>query len=442
MLGIPHKISDHSLYLLNDMIENQVANAKAELESIDPENIGRIEFLQNQIDYYESVLEKFKSDIKQQLKEKFQFSREELYSMYGQYDKYISIEFHKFSKSAENFGGNISGVIQYYKGEREHLEIIIKEESVPRTNDFVKIDCSADENLNDKQKKELAEDGFLSGDVYQILASDLPAISNYNKPGIKEIPNTINIEFDPTDFDPFQTSLWIFSKRLKNGGQLIDIEWAKFCGYLFHYEKETLELKIIQDRLFDDKGKVKIDVRYYEFQAKLFNGDIEKDEILEFIDLLKNRRFERTAEIEKEIKRSTNKSLDAIKDEFPDIYQGLQKSIKEFDAESLAYHNLSTPIYWDYESFLHIYLRHCDDLAIEGHFANKTKFQYTQKDIKRILEIAIEKLLPQIDERLKAGKEFRNYGDRSLYFNGNHYALHILSDGRVAAFHPIENPKE
>ena len=82
-----------------------------------------------------------------------------------------------------------------------------------------------------------------------------------------------------------------------------------------------------------------------------------------------------------------------------------------------------TPIYWDYEGFLHIYLRHCDELAIEGHFENKTKFQYTQKDIKRILKIAIEDLKPKINEKLKEGKDFRIYGDRSLYFNGNHYSL-------------------
>ena len=82
----------------------------------------------------------------------------------------------------------------------------------------------------------------------------------------------------------------------------------------------------------------------------------------------------------------------------------------------------------------------CDELEIEGHFENKTKFQYTQKDIRRILKIAIENLKDKINEKLKEGKEFRIWGDRSIYFNGNHYSLHILKDGRVAAFHPMENP--
>ena len=100
------------------------------------------------------------------------------------------------------------------------------------------------------------------------------------------------------------------------------------------------------------------------------------------------------------------------------------------------------PIYWDYESYLHIYLRHCEELEIEGHFERKTNFQYSQKDITRILKIAIENLLPQINERLSQGKEFRIYGNKALYFNGNHYSLHILPNGRVAAFHPMENPEK
>ena len=100
---------------------------------------------------------------------------------------------------------------------------------------------------------------------------------------------------------------------------------------------------------------------------------------------------------------------------------------------------MKIPVYWDYEGYLHIYLRHCDELSIEGHFQNKTKFQYSQSDIKRLLKIAIKKLKPQINESLKNNKEFRISGNKTLYFNGNYYSLHILDNGKIAAFHPMEN---
>lgn len=442
MFGITHKINEGSLYMLNDMVENQLENSKKELSELSPENEERLIFLTSQIKYYESELKKFKTDIETQLAEKFQFSVEELYAMYGQYEKYISIEFHKFSESAQKFGRNIAGVLAYRKSEREELEKVISEENVPRTNGYTKIDCSIYEKITEAQKTELIETGFKSGDIYEVLESDMPKIKSYNQSGRKEIPNTITVNVDPTDFDPNRAFLWLFSKRIKNGDILIEEEWSKFCGLSLYYEPGSEKFDLIKEKGFNENGVKKSMVRFYELEAKLYATDITKEEILEFNDFLKNRRIERTEAIKYEIKRSTNKRLETFEEKYPEIYRELQKSIVEFETESLVHYEVVKPIYWDYEGYLHIYLRHCDELEIEGHFENKTKFQYNQKDIKRILKIAIEKLSPQINEKLKEGKEFRVFGDRTLYFNGNHYSLHILSDGRVVAFHPMENPTE
>ncbi|MDT0675113.1 hypothetical protein [Autumnicola musiva] len=443
MFGIKSKINDGMLYLLNDMVENQVVNAKKELTELPEENSERREFLTAQIAAYEAQLKQFKEDIDKQLSEKFQFSVEELYAMYGQYDrKYISVEFHKFSESAAKFGRNIGGVLTYYKKEREELEDAISQENVPRTNGLVKIDCSKDEKLSDGQKKELIENGFVSGDIYEVLASDFPVAKSYNQTGVKDIPNTITVNVDPTDFDPNSAYLWLYGQRIKNGVFLIEEEIAKFCGLSLYLKPGSENYDFVKENGFDENGQKLTKVRYFELEAKLYATDISKEELLEFNEFLQARKVERIEAIKKEIKRSTNKTLEQFAEEYPDIYSELQKSRVQFETESLEYHEVVIPIYWDYPSFLHIYLRHCDELAIEGHFENKTKFQYTQKDIKRILKIAIEELKPQINEKLKEGKDFRIYGDRSLYFNGNHYSLHILADGRVAAFHPMENPTE
>jgi hypothetical protein len=443
MFGTKTKINDGMLYLLNDMVENQVANAKKELSELLEENIERRKFLTTQVGYYESELKKFKEEIEKQLSEKFQFSIEELYAMYGQYDnKYISIEFHKFSDSAIKFGRNIGGVLIYYKKEREELENVISNENVPRTNGLVKIDCSKDEKLSNEKIKELIEKGFISGDIYEVLATDYPASKSFNKTGKKEIPNTITVNIDPTDFDPNRAYLWLYGQRIKNGDVLIDEEITKFCGLSLFLKPGSENYDYIKENGFDANGQKLSKVRFYELEAKLYATDISGEEILEFNEFLKARKSQRIEAIRAEIKRSTNKRLDQFEGEYPEIYSELHKARVQFETESLEYYEVVTPIYWDFEGFLHIYLRHCDELAIEGHFENKTKFQYSQKDIKRILKIAIEKLKPKINEKLKEGSDFRVYGDRSLYFNGNHYSLHILADGRVAAFHPMENPSK
>jgi len=443
MFGIKEKINDDSLYMLNDMVENQVVNAKKELSELSPDNEERINFLTDQIKNYETELERFKTSIEKQLKERFQFSIEEFYAMYGQYEnKYISIEFHKFSESAEKFGRNIAGVITYQKREREELEKALLEETVPRTNGMVKLNCNKNEKLTDQQKTELIENGFKTGDVYQVLASNIPFVKSYNQTGKKEIPNTLEIKFDPSNMDINNTYLYLFSQRINNGGKLIPEEWAKFCGIGLNFEPSSANSELIKSVAFDDEGNLKPLVRFYELEAKFYSKNISKEELIEFNTFLKQRRIFRTEQIKKEIKRSTNKTLEKFKDEYPIIYNEIQKSIIQFDTESLCFHETIKPIYWNYESYLHIYLRHCNELEIEGRFEDKTKFQYTQKDIRRILKIAIENLKDKINDRLKEGKEFRIWGDRTLYFNGNHYSLHILKDGRVAAFHPMENPTE
>jgi len=441
MFGIVNNINDNSLYFLNDMVENQVAANEKELETA--QNPKRIDFLQKQTAYYKLELEKFKVNIEDQRKEKFQFSIEELYAMYGQYElKYISIEFHKFSESAIKFGRNIAGVIVYLKGERESLEALIKTDDVPRTNGRVKFDFSKTETISDQLRLELLNEGFISGDVYEILASDYPVEKAFNQPGIKEIPNTLELKFDSTDFDINRSTQWLLAQKLKNGYYLTQNELFKFCGLSIYLEPGSIKLDLIRNNAFDENGAKKYAVRFYELEAKLYSKDISKEELVEFNEFLKDRKAERMQAIKDELKRSTNKTLEMFREQYPEIYSALKLSRIQFNDETLVYHKAEKPIFWDYEGFLHIYLRHCDELNIEGHFQNKTKFQYTQKDIRRILVIAIENLLPQINARLKENKDFRIYGDKSLYFNGNHYSLHILENGRVAAFHPLENPEK
>lgn len=443
MFGVKEKINEDSLYVLNDMVENQVANAEKELSELSSENKERIEFLTTQIENYKDEFKRFKTSIENQLKESFQFSIEELYAMYGQYEnRYVSIEFHKFSESAVKFGRNITGFIIYQKREREDLEKTLSLETVPRTNGTVKLDSNKNEKLSDNQKSKLLENGFLSGDVYQVSASNIALVKSYNQAGRKEIPNTMDIKFDSSGMDMNHINLYLFSQRINNGGNLIEEEWAKFCGLRLNFELADAGSELIKFVTFDEEGNLKPLVRFYELEAKLYSKNISKEEIDEFNTFLKQRRIFRTEQIKKEIKCSTNKTLEKFEEEYSVIYNEIQKSIIQFDTETLHYHETIKPIYWNYESFLHIYLRHCDELEIEGRNEDKTKFQYTQKDIKRILKIAIESLKGKINDRLKEGKEFRIWGDKSLYFNGNHYSLHILKDGRVSTFHPIENPEE
>ena len=217
MYVINHKINDPGLYLLSDIVEEQLNVHEKALAATPAENKEKIEQLEYAISIYRGELEKFKLEIENQKKERFQFSVEEIYAMYGQYErKFISIELHKFSESAQKYGRNISGIILYGKVERESLEQVIKSGNVPRTNGLVKFE-STDDNLSKEQQEQLKNEGFISGDIYEVLATNLPVQKAFGQVGKKEIPNTIEIKMDPTGFDVNRSNHWLLGQKIKSG---------------------------------------------------------------------------------------------------------------------------------------------------------------------------------------------------------------------------------
>ena len=441
MFGLTHKINDSLLYMTHDMIENILANAEQQLADTPKDKKEDIEQLTQRIAYYKHELGAFENNIAEQRNSFFQFSVEELYYMYGQYDKFVGIEFHKFSDAAKKFGRNIGGIFIYGRKERESLEAAIASGNVPRTNALVKLDAGSVYGLTDEQEKELAEVGFMSGDIYETLATNSPLVNTYTQKGKKEIPNTISIKFDPTGTDPLKMALYTFNLRLNNGGTLIESEWYEYCGYSIYYSPELQEIDFIKEKIFDANGTLKKEARFYFLIAKKVNSDITEDELNEFAALLKDRRLQRFEILKYELKKS-NITVEKLKADHPKIYTEIYKAALTFEDGILTYSKSPIPIYWNFKTYLHIYLRHCEELQPDGHFKDKTAFSYSPENIKRVLKIAVEKLQDKIDERLLQGTDFRTYGERALYFNGNYYSMRIESNGRIDSFYPNEQPND
>lgn len=440
MFGITHKLIDPALYIYHDMVEDNLLKMKEKLSTYGTEKNEDVDELNKMISIYEHELLDFENEISSLKSENFQFSVEELYYMYGQYEnRFIDVEFHKLSDTAKKFGRNIGGDIIYSKSERERLEILINSGKLERTNGLVKLDVSPNYNIPGILSKELSTLGFLSGDIFQIHSVNLPLRKEFNKEGIKEIPDTMNIEFDPTGLNPYKLELRLLSNRLNDGQTLIDTEWCKLCGYLLQYEPESINIKIIRERTFDGNGLKKKFVRFYELKAMFFDSKQMVEHIEEFNTLLSERTSDRKEILRQELKKSTKKTLEEFSVEYPDIYIKLENIILTFEDETIELNKTVVPIYWDLKSFLHIYLRHCEELQIEGHFKTKTKFQYTQTNIKSVLSIVVDKLSNKINTRLLEGNDFRSFGDKSLYFNGNHYTIRIEKTGRIDSFFPLEN---
>jgi hypothetical protein len=280
MFGQNHKLNDASLYMFHDIVEGQLQDIESQIEQCKPEEESKIRQLKAQIEYFKQELSSFEVDIMQQRNEMFQFSVEDLYYMYGQYEnRFIGIEFHKHSEAAVKYGRQIGGVIIYSRNEREELEKIINSGNIPRTNGLVKLRATSNYNLSEELHEELMSNGFLSGDIYEISASTLQVHKSFKQPGLKEIPGSININVDLSDMDPYRMELMLLSERMKNKGELTDHEWSKFCGYLLYYAKDPINSEFIKNKVFDETGTIRKKVRFYELKVKLFQTKIEQEEI-------------------------------------------------------------------------------------------------------------------------------------------------------------------
>ena len=438
MFGLTHKISDSSLYLLHDMAEGMLQNAQHILSETPVEKVHDIEKYQIQVAYYKQELEIFKNDIEEQRNRAFQFSKEELYINYGQYDKFVGVVFHKFSPAAEKFGRNIGGIFIYDKSERKDLEAIISSDNIQRTCGFVKMDVSSKYPLSDEQVKELKEVGFSSGDIYEISSSISTVPNKFAQKVDKEIPNRYNLKVDFFNVDQCKLELYTLNMILKCNRSLIKSEWDKYYGYNLFYYPEIKENKILADKIFNEDGTIKKEVRFYELIAKKLNKEITKIELQELSILLRNRRIERFDILKTELKKAGIRSLSQFKAIHPDIYLEIYLASLTFEDDVLSNANSTIPIYWDFKSFLHINLRHCLELQPDGPYKAKTPFSYKQKDIQRILKLAIEQLEDKIQTAISQGRAFSIYGEKALYFNGDYYYLKIDSNGSVASFYPYK----
>ena len=77
--------------------------------------------------------------------------------------------------------------------------------------------------------------------------------------------------------------------------------------------------------------------------------------------------------------------------------------IYSFEDEVLTLWGWKKHVYWDFERFIHIYMRHYKNFLIhESSKGQGTGFQYTRKDIRRIINIALDANKKAIENRLAA----------------------------------------
>lgn len=443
MFGVNQDTKSSQLYLLYDMAKKQLSSLKTEINDLkDSDDPEKRKELENQITYLEKEIAEFEVKLANELEAEFSFSTEEIYCMFGQYeDNFISVEFHRNTESYEKYGDTVGGTIVYSKSERASLENEINSGTPKRTNGYVKLSSTKNYQLNDEQRKELLETGFKSSDVYEILELKLPKVKTYGQPGMKEVPNRVNIEMDLSSLDSHALKRFNVKMLLDDGKQPRPYELLRYFALVEDVNPTGMEEEGIYDLIESWGEGAKHLFMYHQLKVSIENNQAEDYEKAMFLNIRRSIIKSRLEDIKKEVRKSANKPLELYIKENPEFLLSFAKETMTFEEESLEFLQSGKPIYWDFKSVAHIYLRHTSEVDLKGVNELKSKFQYEIKEVRYLLKKCIEDNIDGINQRLSTGKDFRLFGDCSYYYNGNYYCLNIDKDGRVSSFYPNDPRK-
>lgn len=370
------------------------------------------------------------------------YSIENIYLHCGQYDSYCSFEFYSYSNAYIKYGNNVHGIIVYDPVERKNLEKLIQNRTIESSTDgVIKIDAGN----KDFNKISLLKEGFLVSDIFRLsvvggIGTKAYGISNEDK----EIPFTINVPFEAdgkTEEDWLKMELMIFARRIDDGIKLLPEELLRYNTISFILNED----EIIPEELFDSEiSDINQDALFWilthKYKKSLRTGDllISNEEYTKMNELFNKRKIMRLEIIKKQLGISS-KQIAEFRESNPDDYNGLMQSILQFETRSITYLGFSKPIYWNFERYIHIFLRHYKSFFIKASTKGQgTNFQYVYKDILRLIGIIIKNNKKEIEESWREGKEFRKFGRQGYYYNGNYYSFRISENGKLLQFHPQE----
>jgi ribosomal protein S6 len=419
------------LYLLREVFENLITNYKDYLKEGEKEETFLSE-QKRQIDLIDKKIEELRNG-------DFQFSIEELYSMFGRYDKFISIDFHPISESGKRFGKTIMGTLIYNRRERQDFNKIFESGNIPRTNGNVRINPSPLCKLSEEQVNNLKLTGFKSGDIFEINNTAIDYRDSYLDKRTKEIPGTINIKFDPSDFNHELMGLYLLERRVTEKNKpLIEAEWDELYALKILYKISDITNAEWNENIYEKStNTIKESIRYRILHSKLMRGiALAKEESNDLSQLIKKRYELRSKLVDNEIKRSSNKKLNELLEENKELIQELKRNAYFFETENLSPFGAKHPVFLEIERYLHIFIRHFKDFQIGNWKGGRTPFLYNFKDTKRLIKIVIEQLQSRSDKAIDEGRDFIISDKNAFFFNGNYYVVHIDKSGRLLSFYP------
>ena len=360
------------------------------------------------------------------------FKQCDIYELAGKNDNVATLQFRKGSESSQLYGENLIVCFEYTLKERQALVVdknSLNDELYVKAKDLL---C----DLGEDERNRLATKGILLEDIVEMVVS--PSINEHNTftSNDKRDIKTLKVEMSASSNGGDITWMYGFLKKMKNNGvALTPEENADYLAYKLVLDKASLTDEE-KSRIFDEKGALKdndVSLAYllWKKQAKLLKGnDMENLIKLQIIKILE--RFKKTADELKKMGLSWEKLAEISKDKALLLY----KKVTTFCEVryNVTGKNL---LYCNFDSFLHVYLRHVEDLKVSNQFENRDKFQLHEEDVMIVMGHVMEALNDEYQKYKNEHPDGRFYraGKMAYYYNGDYYNVYVNSDGSISTFY-------
>jgi hypothetical protein len=360
------------------------------------------------------------------------YTTEEIYILTGRDDKTASVQFIPGTESYKKYGSYTTVIFLYTQDEREAMDEMIKTE--PFTHSGMVRAQYLLSDIGDDLIKELKDVGIKSDDIWDISYFKGEAKNTYHSKElrtIKKIPLTIKAKPKGRDYD------WVFGFQKKLASKGIGMTPQQRNFYLalkVYYDKDDLtdeEKKEINT----ENNELKECVYWEYLQIKLHREEITEDETKQLGILLNSKKSSDMAILDKYLKQAGS-SLKKLTNDNIDQAVNLLLKVGDFKDRKLNVMG-KIPVYLDIDGFLHVYMRHVEEMKVNAHFEHKDNFQWATDDVLTVMEHVIK----EIDEEVQAyfierpKGRYSRYGNQSVYFEGDYYTLHIEPNGRISTFH-------
>ncbi|KAA9327243.1 hypothetical protein F0P96_18595 [Hymenobacter busanensis] len=356
-----------------------------------------------------------------------------IYETLGKFDKAVNISFRRGSATHEAFGDDINVVFMYTQVEREGMDALLANGEAGEPTGYIKARYLGFDLPDDKVRL-LTSPGILSSDITSILSATWsPEKNTFHSTDTRQL-NKIEVPFRRLPKGGDYNWMYGFDKeRVAEGIGLSPYERSVYLGRKLYFEPDSLTAEEHVEML-DDNGIVE-DVER-EYLAVLYKREEANEEQKKnLLALLKKHRADRFKALDDELKKIGSSIKKLIKvDE--DKAGELLLSVVQFSERRL---NITGkyPIYLDLKGFLHIWMRHVEDMKINQQFANKDNYQWEEPDVIRVMGHIVEQINEEVQAYFDAtpNTRFSKYGRESVYYEGDYYTLHIEPSGRIDTMH-------